>query len=222
MKKTWLLLADRFDALQPRERVILFVGFLAIVLGAFYVLVFDSASLRYQRASKSLEQNDKMLVALRQQALTLTQLTGAAPDVEAQKRIADLRASNAALRERLSGANVPLVSPDKMRAVLQDLIAAQKALQLVSMRSLPTEDLLADTSGNQSAPAAGGPSLYRQGLELTVQGTYRDLAEYLRHVEALPWKVQIDTVSLQTETYPLSRLKIVLRTLSLERSWIGL
>jgi len=55
-----------------------------------------------------------------------------------------------------------------------------------------------------------------------VQGEYRELAEYLRRVEALPWKVQVDSVSLRSEHYPVSSLKIILHTLSLERPWIGL
>ncbi|MEC5386084.1 type II secretion system protein GspM [Uliginosibacterium sp. H3] len=223
MKKTWLLLADRFDALQPRERVILFVGALVIVLGAFYVFVLDRAWMQYQLANKSMQQSDKTLNALREQELALSQLTAETPDQQAGRSIAEMRRINAATRDRLAGASMPLVGPDKMRTVLTDLIAAQDGLQLVSARSLPPEDLLADSSAAASAPrVASAQSLYRQSLELTVQGDYRALAEYLRKVEGLPWKVQVGSVSLRSESYPRNSLKVVLHTLSLERSWIGL
>ena len=222
MKKLWLQMADRFDARQPRERVTVFVGSVAVILGCFYVLVLDRASLRYEQASKSLQQSEKMLSALREQELVLTQTTALSADAQVGKLIAKQRADNAAMREHMSTMNVPIVSPEKMRAVLSDLISAQKGLALTSIRSLQTEDLLADSSQASAPQAASAQSLYRQGIEITVRGEYRALVEYLRQVEALPWKVQMDTVSLRSEGYPLSSMKIVLHTLSLERPWISL
>jgi MSHA biogenesis protein MshJ len=210
--------------LQPRERLTLFIGIVVVILGVFYMLVLDPATQRYSQSSKTVQQNDKMLTALREQQLALTQQTAVMPDTLAAQQIAKARADNKALRERLYSSNMPLVSPDRMRTVLSDLISAQKGLTLMSVRSLPAEDLLADSSAGANAVPhpAGGQSLYRQGLELTLQGGYRELAEYVRQVEALPLKVQLDSVTLRSEQYPVTTLKIVLHTLSLERPWIGL
>ncbi|GAA5171125.1 type II secretion system protein GspM [Viridibacterium curvum] len=220
MKKQWLQLADRFDALQPRERVTVFVGVVAVLLGAFWVMVLDPASLRHTQARKAMEQSESIMKALREQELALSQANALSPDAQVQQQLDKLRADNRALRERMTGMSMPIMGPEKMRAMLQDLIAAQKGVTLSSIRSLPTEDLLADTSA--SGPAAGGPSLYRQGLEVTVQGDYRALTEYLRKVEDLPWRAQLDGVSLTTVAWPQSTLKIRLYTLSLERPWISL
>ncbi|MFT3734140.1 MAG: type II secretion system protein GspM [Rhodocyclaceae bacterium] len=222
MKKLWLQLADRFDALQPRERVTVFIGVVAVLLGVFWVVVLDPASLRHKQAKTAMEQSEKIMVALREQELTLSQANALSPDAQIQQQLDKLRADNRALRERMTTMSMPIVGPDKMRAMLQDLIAAQKGVAMSSMRSLPTEDLLADSSQASAPVAASRSSLYRQGIEITVQGDYRALTEYLRRVEDLKWKAQVDEVSLVADAWPQSTMKIRLYTLSLERPWISL
>jgi len=63
--------------------------------------------------------------------------------------------------------------------------------------------------------------MYKHGLRIQLSGQYPDILRYLGALEALPWKVFWGEVQLQTEKYPVSRVTLVIYTLSLDEAWIG-
>jgi MSHA biogenesis protein MshJ len=248
MKKAWIFLADRFDALQPRERMAVFAVLAALLVGLFFFLVLNPGYVRTQLARNSLKQSEQMLEAARASELALLQSASLDPDAEARRLIAKISDSNDMLRNKLANTQAQLASPEKMTEVLRDFIAAQKGVELVSMRTEPAEDLLARIAEEQAkaqaqtqaqalldgtkavtpiapvtprAPAATKNSLYRHGIEVSVRGDYQALAGYLRRVETLPWKVQLTDMSLKTSVYPQATMKLTLYTLSLERAWLS-
>jgi len=230
MKKSWLFLADRFDAFKPRERVALFVALVAVAVGLFFVLVLNPAYARYQRAHNSLTQSAQAQAAIAAEELALVQGAGLDPDAEARRQIARITAENTAMQRNLASVQARLASPDKMTEMLRDLISAQRGLELVSVHTEPAEDLLAKaTQADKSPPAvqsqpaqsASGQSLYRHGITIRVRGDYQTLASYLRQVESLPWKINLADMSLKTVQYPQANMTLTLYTLSLERTWLS-
>ena len=185
MKKSWLFLADRFDALKPRERLAVFLALAAVLVGLFFFLVFNPGYARYQQAQTSLRQSGQEMAVVHASELALLQGASLDPDAEARALIGQLDGENARLRSSLANAQAQLASPAQMTGMLRDLIAAQKDLELVSLRSAPAENLLAPMSGaDKTLPGrvAGGSGLYRHGIELSVRGDYQTLASYLRKV----------------------------------------
>ncbi|MBS1208982.1 MAG: hypothetical protein H6R19_1380 [Proteobacteria bacterium] len=226
MKKAWLFLADRFDALRPRERLVLFLALAAAAVGLFFILVLNPAYARYQRAHTSLQQSAQELTAVQAAELALVQSASHDPDTEARSQIATLTTENAAMQRSLSTEQAKLASPEKMTEMLNDLIRAQKGLELVSVHTEPAEDLLAkttpaDKTPSATAPPAGAQSLFRHGITISVRGDYQTLAAYLRKVESLPWKINLADMSLKAGAYPQSTMTLTLYTLSLERTWLS-
>ena len=226
MKKHWLLLADRFDALRPRERLMVFLGLVALLTLVLYLLVLGPSFQRYQQAKSDIARNETLRVALEEQERVLLQASFEDPDAGVRRNIQTLLEENEGLRKDLAGAQIRLAPPEKMAAILQDLIDSQKSLELVSLRSGKVEDLL--QSGEKQKPEAGSSvpesneqGIFRHGLELTVRGDYASLAAYVRRVEELPWKVYPSSLTLKVERYPVSTLSLTLYTLSLERAWLG-
>lgn len=219
MKKLWLVLGDRFDALKPRERLVVFLGLTALLVAIFYWASFGPLLQRNTAASLQIQQSETTLTALRQQEIALFVANSRDPDAEAIKLLQDMQADNAKLRLQLTSAQAQLASPEKMTGVLRDLIASQKGLELVSMRAQAASDLLA---GQASAPASRAlRSIFKHGIEITVRGDYASLAAYVRQVENLPWKIYRDGMVLKSETYPVSTLTLTLYTLSMERAWLS-
>lgn len=219
MKKAWLFLADRFDALNPRERLSVFLGLAAVLFGVFYLLAMNPLLLRQQAARSQFTQSEATLSALAQQEITLMTAVSRDPDAEAIKLLQDIRSGNTDLRQQLTSAQAQLASPEKMTSVLRDLIATQKGLELVSMRARKAEDLLA---GQASGPAANSlRSVFRHGIEITVRGDYATLAAYVRQIENLPWKIYRDGLTLKSDVYPVSTMTLTLYTLSMERAWLS-
>lgn len=220
MKKAWLFLADRFDALQPRERLSVFLGLTALLIGAFYLLAFNPVLLRQQAARNQLKQSEAAINTFSQQQITLSAAIDRDPDAEAIKLLTDIRAGNIAMHQQLTDAQAQLANPEKMTSVLRDLIAKQKGLELVSMRTLKVEDLLSSVaSGPATVPNLR--SVFRHGIEITVRGDYASLAAYMQQIEKLDWKIYRDSLSLKTEGYPVSSMTLTLYTLSMERAWLS-
>ena len=74
----------------------------------------------------------------------------------------------------------------------------------------------------QDTPATPGERLiYRHGMELTVSGGYLELLRYLEQLEGLPTQLYWTALDLNAASYPSHRMKIVVYTLSLDRSWLN-
>lgn len=217
MKKIWLATADRFDALRPRERLMVFLACVAVLIGVFVLGVLNPALSRYQQARQSLQQSEAALRTLDQQEVQLIEGSSRDPDQAERAQLAELGQALARLRRELTGPEARLSTPEKMSALLRELIGAQKNLRLVSIRSGEVEDLLAPAAA--SAPLA--VSLYRHSVKLVLQGDYAAFERYLRQLEALPWQLEITEMQIKTDQWPQATLSLTLGINSLERAWLA-
>jgi MSHA biogenesis protein MshJ len=225
MKKICLLLGDRFDAMLPRERLLVFLALVAALGGLFVLSGLNPALLRYQMARQSLLQSERSLKTLAEQEVLLVEGDSRDPDAAERSELLALDRQLEALRDQLTGGKAGLASPEKMGSMLHELIAAQKNLRLVSIHSGDVADLLAGVPGvAASAPASlSRPmhSLYRHELKLVLRGDYAALMNYLRQVEALPGRLSASEVLIRSEAWPEASLSLSLNINSLERAWLA-
>jgi MSHA biogenesis protein MshJ len=57
-------------------------------------------------------------------------------------------------------------------------------------------------------------------MELTLQGSYLDLLDYLTRLEQMPVQMFWANASMDASDYPRVRLTLVLYTLSLDKDWL--
>ncbi|KAF7597708.1 MAG: hypothetical protein CGU28_17060 [Candidatus Dactylopiibacterium carminicum] len=146
--------------------------------------------------------------------LALIQASQLDPDAASRQEIARLEDENKRLRVALDSEQALFVPPAQMAVLLRELIAGQQGLELLSLKAGNPEPLLAQ----KDAPIG----LFRHSLDLELRGSYATLAAYLAHVERLPWRLGFSSLSLRTETAPRANLKLILYTVSLEATWLGL
>ena len=118
-----------------------------------------------------------------------------------------------------------LVHAAEMLPLLDHMLTQVGGLHLRSMQSLPRTELAVPARGAEAASAPkgdAGPTLYRHGVELTVEGSYADLLAYLQALETMPQRVLWGGVQLKVEQYPKALLTLRLYTLSLDRGWLEL
>jgi MSHA biogenesis protein MshJ len=99
----------------------------------------------------------------------------------------------------------------------------------VSLKTLPVTSLTdqaevnkitADKDKTDKKP--GAESIYRHGVEITVQGGYQDIVRYLAALEAMRWQLFWGGANLSVEEHPKTNLTLTLYTLSLDRKWLNL
>jgi MSHA biogenesis protein MshJ len=220
-----------FDARAPRERLLLAAAGVAAVFMLADALWLSPALTRWNTAQ-----------AQRKAALTQgTQLQQASQQALAAQvaQVAQLRAELSAARQRVREGEASLrefestlVEPDRMLPLLEQMLARHGQVRVRALKSLGRNDLLAaaPAPAAPAAPAAaasaaagrGGalPSLYRHGVELTLEGNFADLMGYVSALEAQPQRLLWGGMSFRVEQHPRAVLTLQLYTLSTARHWI--
>lgn len=230
----------RFDAMQPRERTLisLTVGVL-LVLGV-YVLWIEPAS---KAAASNSTQIESLAPQVESARVALARVQEElARDPEAARRLAldQLRQESGELDARLRADEAAVIPPGRMPAVLRDLLGREDRLKVLGVRAMPPEVLRwspaplpaapgttqtgAAVSPAESAPVPstdGIPALYRHRVVLGFEGDYAAAVDYVRSVEALPFRVRLHDIEVDAERWPSLTITLTVETLGLGEGWIG-
>jgi len=217
----------QFNALNTRERLLTIAAFLGVVY-----FIFDFALIRPQTAQsrelrQKIEKQDAELAAAAQ-ALQALSAASAADPLASQRAQRDAMRATFAEAEALMGR----VAVDvRMGDVVRAMVAARPGLTLVSLRTIPAEQFYqppappAPAAGASApAPAAAAsapiapamivPTLYKHGVEVTVQGSYPALVAYMQQLERNGGSMFWGNVTLDVVGHPEARLKMSVFTLS--------
>lgn len=227
MKEQWRKLSERFGALKPREKALVVLG---VVVGT--ALLFDAVAFQPAQArKKTLEQRiseARQKLKIAEAVMQTKEPVGDSHAVKSSYRDA-LRVRLAEINKNMVNLQQGMVPPERMARLLEDMLGRTRGLQLVSLRALPAKPFESRAAAPASQagakpvkPAPKDPErvIFQHGFELTLQGSYRDLHDYLARLEELPWQMYWKRLSVQTEEYPRLRVTITVQTLSLTKAWL--
>ncbi len=241
--------AARIDALSLRERALLFAVVLGILLFVALQLVFPPLAAQQKRLEGELKTKREQVRLVYTQTEQLATERGRDRDALNRARIAELKARLAAADagagarhdsrdgggrakqdaraegRRASG----FVSPREMAPLVRQVLGRHGGLEVVRVENLAPVALGESSPEKAGAAAAkpaaeraaGRPPVYKHGLRVELKGGFADLVRYLQALEGLEWGVLWGEVRLETEAYPVSRLTVVIYTLSTEQAWLG-
>lgn len=232
----WLLLSSKAEALNQRERLMVFGAAALLTYTVMHLLLLDSIETSKKRLLTEISTDQALAQELQQQVGLYRNKPPIDPDAQNKQRIAELQTQLQALKSAQSQLNVSLVSPEKMPALLRDLLSKNGKLKLIALNTLPPQNLveqpakLADGSNVQSAPAQVAPNqvitqestLFKHGVEITVEGRYLDLLEYVAAIENMHWHVLWNRAELSAKSFPNNQLKLTVYTLSLDKTWLSI
>lgn len=222
MKKLLQKYADSIDAMALRERAMFFGAVALVLMTLLQVFLLNPVLSRKNQLSARIAQQEDETKAIQAQIQALVRPD--APDRDALNRdkIALLRGQLAQLDLQFEQQQKQFVAPEKMVAMLESMIVKNRKLQLLSLRNLPGTALSpAAAPGAGARPRAGaGQEVFRHTVEISVQGAYFDLLDYLVALERMPQRVFWDGFELSVAQYPQSVLKLTLYTLSPGESWL--
>jgi MSHA biogenesis protein MshJ len=221
MKESWTKLAGRFDALQPRERLMVFIAGVTIIVGLGFVLAIDGALGKNRILAANAEKQRTDLAQLQRQNAELSRLLTQDPDADARKRIDDLQHRLGSFDNELRGVQQGLVPPRQMVRMLEDMLDRDSRVRLVKLHTLPVKALVEAAGATAAKSAVPVKNLvYKHGIELTVEGSYLDLLDYQSRLEKLPWRMFFARAIVNSVDYPKVFMTITLYTLSLEEAWL--
>lgn len=231
LRASFAALVERIDGFSLRERALIFVSILVVLYFAAANLVFAPLSAEQDQLRRKLTSaRDQIQLQERQIQIIVGADNGESPY---QTRMKALREQLRATDEALARATTGLVSPKEMARLVEQMLVKNRRLVVTKVESLPPAPLFGNsatsTSTSTIAPvpvatnAAGATaSVYKHGMRIELSGRYLDIVEYLKSLEALPWKIFWAELTLQTDTYPTSRLTLLIHTLSFQEGWIAI
>ena len=225
MKLLLDMYAKRLDARTRRERMLIFFAGVAVIwsrscmasgshLRSSAARPWSCASpIRAIRSSSRDAQKTELEQQLRQD-----------PDVAMRERIAGRRKEIAQIDAQLSGLQRSLVPPERMGAVLQDLVGQDRRVRIVRLHNLAATPLVEKDTADPAAPAkpAGRrsrPARVQARGAGDVEGNYLDLLAYVARLEKQPWQVYWGRTVMMAD-YPKVQIELTLYTLSLDKAWL--
>jgi len=210
-----LVYAKRLDAMSLRERVLVFLAAVAVL-----VLIADNALLepilRRQKINSQMNQQQQDEMRTMQQQLQAYAQARVSEGAKAKRqRLEKRRAELVELDRELAGKQGELVTPERMTRMLSEILKRSPEVELVSLRALPPTSLT-------QVPGASGAAvgLYRHGIEITVSGSYFRMLSYVIELERNRARIFWGDMDLQAGGYPTITMKITLYTLSPEKTWL--
>ncbi|OXY82671.1 type 4a pilus biogenesis protein PilO [Oceanimonas doudoroffii] len=143
---------------------------------------------------------------------------------EFERRIDELTASDQSQRiERLNrqlnrlNQNVDqrmraLVGPEQMAGLLVSVLDQGSGLDLLGLTNLPAQII--------PGTAEGGQALYRHVLAMELSGSYLQLLDYVRRLEALTGRIFWQSLSFELDTHPNGHIRLEFFTLSQHKELI--
>lgn len=201
------------DKLSLRERLLIFATVL-MLMGSVWYLALMQPLMQQATSSRTEIESLRARIDTTNQSLEdqVLQITGTGTDY--QQRHARIQQRIDEINERLGDYATELIDPAEMAHVLEGVLERQSKLRLIRIRNLAPEALSASADTHTA-------TFYKHGLEIEFEGSYFACLEYLREIEALPWRFYWQLVELDVEEYPRNRIRLEISTLSLDEEWIG-
>jgi MSHA biogenesis protein MshJ len=227
VKEQWQKLSARFNALAQRERILVFGAAIVGTLLVLHALLLDPLLARQKRLTQQLAETRQGIKNA--DNLLRAQETQADPDAAKRSYRNALRKQLAEIDQNMQGLQKGLVPPERMAKLLEEVLTKNRGLQLVSLRTLPVQRFESPGAGPAPKPGDKGAqpaskeserSIYQHSFEISLQGSYADLHDYLARLEQLPWQMFWGRINFETDQYPRLKVTLTVHTLSLSKAWL--
>ena len=225
LKKQLLELEERINARSIRERGLIFIAFIAVVTVLAINLLFVPANANKNKLEIQLKAKNQQATQIDRQIQVLLQNQNRDPDDVNRTKLKQLKVEIRKLNVSLQRFTKGLVSPTEMARLVEQVLLQNRRLKVVKLENLPATSLVSASSDDGRVKKDGSPAstdlIYKHGMRIQLDGRYVDIMNYLKSLEKMRWKVFWGEVTVSSEEYPISRMNLVIYTLSLHQGWIG-
>ncbi|RJG06397.1 MSHA biogenesis protein MshJ [Noviherbaspirillum cavernae] len=239
MKQHWQRIQLKVDALSLRERAIIFAMAALILITLINTALLDPLYAKQKQLTQGIKKDQTTMAGMQVQIQQKMAVHEADPNKANKAQLQQLKQQTAQMQDALRDMQKGLVSPDKMSALLEDLLKQNRALRLVSLKTQPAFSLaeqasveakliesalatIKDKGSSQSGGKLAADTVYKHDVEIVVQGGYFDIMNYLAQLEAMPWHLFWAKATLNVYEYPKTTLTLTLFTLSLDKKWLNI
>ncbi len=216
MKLDWTTLAGKLNDRSLRERGLIFVMAVTILIAFVYTAFLEPQLTQQKKLTQQMIQQQNQITSIQTQLQALEETRSIDPDAANRAKLESLRIQLVQIKALLQVKQQQLIPSDKIAGLLEEMLSRNRQLQLISLRSLAASTVM----GEEEQATAVEKEFFKHGVEISVRGSYFDLLDYMMQLEKLQWQMFWGKASLTVEEYPVSRLTLTLYTLSLDKAWL--
>jgi len=227
MSATWHRLVEHLNERSLRERLLIFATVTILLLLLIHTLALRPLAKAQQEKLRDIGTSQLRITALEQEIGGLRTLYQRDPDLAVRHQIEQLEQQLHLHEHPLAEITRGMIDPTEMAAVIESILKKNRHLKIIRLENLPATPLIeeAENEGDGAEEKKGNSGhdvpIYKHGLSLEVSGSYGNLVAMLHDLESQPWRILWGEVELASERYPVSRLSLVIYTLSFEPSWLA-
>lgn len=229
LKSHWQQWEARFNALKPREQLLIMIAGVAIVLMLCDQLLWDPLTRSNKQQKAAIAESQQQLDQFKAAHVAIAAKLAEDPDAELHRNLEAVIERIAKQNEQLAKLTVDLIAPEEMANVLHKMLSKRGNLQLLALQNeavepafTPKAETDSDTQDDSTANTERERvAIYRHGLTLELKGRYFDIVEYLQALENLQWHFYWEKLDYKVDKYPDAIVTIRVYTLSNRESWIG-
>jgi MSHA biogenesis protein MshJ len=217
-------LIQHWQALAPREQWLSYGVGLALLIMLYVLLVAEPLGLRIAAETNRQQDAHARQLTAENSLLEIQAKLAADPNLSYRQALEAAQASHDELLQRIDVETSTLVSPAKMKALLQELLRNQAKLKLIALDSSSAPLAVPSSTMSESNEQKVAPVVfYRHGLRLTLEGGYFDLLTYLDAIQASGWRLHWDSLNYEVGEGGAGKARVTLdlHTLSRDAGWVG-
>ena len=221
-------IAIKFNALEKRERMLIAVACIVLVIVVCFVVVIEPLMKKSSSLDAQVEQKERMLSTRQAEIDAYTRALSVDPSEPVRAEVAELEKTDKQVTSILQKRSVNLMDPVQMGQVLETVLSDKQGVVLQKLSSLPVQPLRLSSDSEPesdakigSSPSALDAPVYSHGFEVELRGGYADIYDYLRHLEGLSSSFFWDSLEYKVSKYPDSEVILRVHTLSAVEGWIG-
>jgi MSHA biogenesis protein MshJ len=216
-----------YDGRPIRERVLILATSLVAILYIGWELAVAPAYNRADIAGQQARDLQNRQQELSVQQAELEVRLGKDPSGQVRQQIRNRQGRLEELEQRIAETTDRLVTPVAMVSLLKDILATQKELVLKEVKLLPPTPVYGearsaeDAGEGESRRPEQEPLLYAHEAELVIGGQYLPLLAWLKRLERMDQRLGWVSLDYDASDYSESKARIRVRTLSLQKAWLG-
>lgn len=211
----------KVDGMTLRERAMIFAAAAFAIVSLINTFFLDPLLAKQKILSSQVIQQQEKMKEIQAQLTALLQAKQADEHAPQRERIRQLRDQIAEGDAYLKATQDKLVPPEKMAALLEQVLAKNTSLQLVALDTLPVTLFIEPSAADvANKVVVQEKQIFKHGVKMTVRGNYAELMQYLAALEKMPTQMFWGMAKLTVVQYPNAELTLTLYTLSLDKTWL--
>ncbi|GGF82838.1 type II secretion system protein M [Alteromonas lipolytica] len=206
---------EKFAALSQREKLLIFVSGMVIILSVLVFLMIEPAFKDNSKTSSSIDIAKNEVATLQQLQLVYQQALAEDPDASVKQQIAQVDKRMQRLQENFANQLSDLILPRQMPPLIEQVFSQADGLKLIEMASISPENIFADNPAMQEVP------LYQHGVTLTFEGRFFAVRDFLARLEQMSSSLYWRSMAYHVKEYPQAEVTLEVYTLSTEKAFIG-